>query len=372
MDEDIILRMVTRCLQENRLSYSDFEDIFSMLSLREQYAVLEILYKNNIELYENEDKSENLEEETESADQKDEFELLYDEGIFSDDYEGDDGERAFEREKDKPVFLKNRDVIHLSNRTLVKMIQEGDAQAKQDLCIKNQRLVDKCANVYYRLLGNKMEFEDLQQIGMMGMIKAAEKFDLSQETEFSTYAVYWIKQMIKREIMDCGYTVRIPVHKMEQIQKVVRLDSQFSQEENYSKRIQMISEESKLHVSIVEDCLRLYYQFIGSTSLDMPVGEDGDVTVGEMMPYEDQPSVEDMVIKTELKSKINEVLSTLREKEREIIIKRFGFDDGRIKTLEEVAQTYGVTRERIRQIEAKALRKLKHISRRKKLQDYFE
>ena len=183
--------------------------------------------------------------------------MLYDERLFTDE-SIEDETKASNREN-KTTHLLVRKKIKISNGVLVRMIQEGNQQAKQDLCIKNQGLVEKYANVYQRLLGNTLEF-------------------------VSTYAVYWIKQLIRREIMDCGYSVRIPVHKMEQIIKVVRLDSQYSYEMDYHKRMLLISETSRMPVTLIENCLQLYYEFITATSLDSPVGEEGDVSIGDFVP----------------------------------------------------------------------------------------
>ena len=358
MNESIIMGMINPYLKENELTYHEFEQIFSMLSMKEQYAVLEIIIKNNIDLVEKHNTSGDIEdfiEDNQDA-EEDEFELLYDLEVFSDD-NGEDlpvMEEVNERE-----YLKIRKNILLSNRTLIKMIQEGDAQAKQDICIKNHGLVDKWVNYYNRFYGNKLEFEDLEQAGMLGMIKAAEKFDLDMGTEFSTYAVWWIKQAITREIMDSGYTIRIPVHKMEQILKVLRYDSQFAWETDYYKRLKMISKESKMPIILVEDCLRLYYQFINTTSLDLPIGEEEDTTLGEMIPYESQKSVEDTVGLIVLKEWIKVILTDLSEREQDVLRMRYGLFGERARTLEEVGNEFGVTRERIRQIEAKALRKLK-------------
>ena len=373
MDENLIMKMVAPYLKGNSLTYSEFENIFSMLSIREQYGVLEILDKKQINLIESDTEEDEEVPGDASISEEDEFELLYDNDIFSDDGdEPDDQENKTDQQENKTEFLKVRRKVLLSNRVLIGMIQEGDAQAKQDLCVKNHGLVDKWAGIYQRVYGNKMDFEDLEQAGMLGMIKAAERFDLNAGTEFSTYAVWWIKQAITREIMDHGYTVRIPVHRMEQIQKVMRLDSKFAAESDHGKRMELISNASGMSVELVEDCLRLFYQFIKATSLDLPVGEEEDVTLGDLIPYEGSMSVEDTVSQQILRERLEEVLETLTTREQKVIRMRFGLDDGRARTLEQVGQVFGVTRERIRQIEAKALRKLRHPSRSRKFKDFLD
>ena len=370
MDERIIVGMVTPYVRERKLTYDDFEDIFSMLSRKEQYAVLDVLDKNYIELVDSYPDSPDVEDEVVVQDQKDEFELLYDERLFTDEVIEDETKES--NRENKPAHLLVRKKVQLSNGVLVRMIQEGSQQAKQDLCIKNQGLVEKYANVYLHLLGNSLEFEDLVQVGMIGLIKAAEKYDLSNGAEFSTYAVYWIKQMILREIMDCGYAVRIPVHMMERILKVVRLDSLFSYETDYKKRLLLISEASGLHVTLIENCLQLYYEFITATSLDSPVGEEDDVSIGDFIPYEGGASVEDNVIQSELGNAIEEAINSLREKEQIVLRMRFGLDGNGVRTLEEVGHVFGVTRERIRQIEQKAIRKLRHSYKGKRLREFYE
>lgn len=372
MDEKIIMGMVTPYLKGQALTYQEFEQIFSMLSLHEKYGITEILYKNQIELVDShKDAYEERESKQTSDNGEEKFELLYKNDLFADNNDYDDQKDKVDYEEHKVEHLKYRSKVHLSNRVLIGMLQEGNAQAKQDLCTKNHGLVDKWAQKYHRVCGNTMDFEDLVQAGMLGMIKAAERFDLNAGTEFSTYAVCWIKQAITREIMDHGYTIRIPVHRLEQIKKVIRLDSKFASETDYSKRIALISKSSGMPVELVEDCMRIFYQFIRVTSLDLPVGEDEDVTLGEMIPYEGEMSVEDVVTQQMIREQLEEALDTLTPREEKVLRLRFGLDDGRERTLEEVGQNFGVTRERIRQIEAKAFRKLRHPSRSRKINWFF-
>lgn len=224
---------------------------------------------------------------------------------------------------------------------------------------------------YYRAFFNKLDFEDLEQAGMAGMIKAAKKFDFSKETEFSTYAMWWIRQAVLREIQDYGYTIRIPVHKIEKIQKVYKLNTKYKEEKNYYKRIEKISADSQLSIEAVEDCLRLFNQFIKPRSLDELAGEDENTPIGELIPITKDPSVEDIVLRRMLRLQLDQVLKTLSPKEQEIIRLRFGMDGGREHTLEEIGQSFGVTRERIRQIEEKALKKLRHPSKSKRFRDFL-
>lgn len=373
MNEKLILGMVKKYVRDGQLTYDDFEEIFDILSVKEQYAVINILHRNSIDLVDRikptSAKSTVGDFEDSSQASDDDFRKLYEESLYSDDEDESSQAETFASEES---FLKVRKKIAMTNEMLVKLIQEGDLQAKQDLCIKNTRLIYATALKYYKTAGNKIELEDLVQTGMMGMLKAADKFDFSQGTLFSTYAVWWIRQAIVRYIYDNGFTIRIPVHKMDQIFKVCRLDAIYSYENNYNMRLFLISEASGYPEGTVEECLELYHLYLRSASLDVPVGEDEDLTLGEMIPSERVPLPEDTAIYNVLKQNIETVLETLTQREQEIIRLRFGLDDGRARTLEDVGKQFGVTRERIRQIEVKAIGKLRHPSRSRKLKGYLD
>lgn len=370
MNEKLILGMVRKYVKNGQLTYDDFEKVFDILSTKEQYAVIDILHKNSIELVDRIDafsdynKSGDSEDFAQASDE--DFRKLYEESIESDESSQNN---EFDSEE---IFLKVRKNIHMTNETLVKLIQEGDLQAKQDLCIKNARLIYAVALKYYKISGNKLELDDLVQTGMLGMLRAAETFDFSVGTKFTTYATWWIRQAITRDIFDNGFSIRIPVHKMEQIFKVCRLDVLFSYERDYQMRLFLISDYSGLPESTVEECLKLYHQYLRSASLDVPIGEDEDISLGEMIPSERDPLPEDIVSSMLLKRDLETVLETLTGKEQEVLRLRFGLDDGRARTLEEVGKYFNVTRERIRQIEAKAIRKLRHPSRSRRLIDYLD
>ena len=372
MNEKLILGMVQKYVKDRQLTYDDFEKIFDMLSIKEQYAVINILYSNSIDLVDRikSTDADNTVEDSEDYSQAsdDNFRKLYEESLYSDDEDESSRSDTFVSEE---LFLKVQKKISMTNEMLVRLIQDDDLQAKQDLCIKNTRLVYAIALKYYKMAGNQLELEDLVQTGMTGMLKAAEKFDFAQGTKFTTYAVWWIRQTIGRYIYDNGFTIRIPVHKMDQIFKICRFDVIYSYEQDYKKRLQLISDSSGYPVAIVEECLKLYHLYLRSASLDVPIGEEEDTTLGQMISYEDEPLPEDIVCEMLLKRDLDNVLGTLTDKEQKILRLRFGFDDGRARTLEEVGVQFGVTRERIRQIEAKALRKLRHPSRSQRLKDYL-
>lgn len=367
MNEKIILEMVKPYLNNSMLSYDDFESIFSMLSKKEQYDVTDVLARNNIELVEEYPDADDTDDEETVADS--DFEILYDNDIFSDDFDEDD--ELPQKQEHEHEYLKVRKV-KMSNDQLIRLIQEGSEQAKQDLCLKNYGLVKEWVSKYARLYGNKLDYEDLEQAGMIGMLKAAEKFDFNMYTQFSTYAVWWIKQAIFRTIMDEGFTIRVPVHKMEQIAKVVRADSKFMYELDYYKRLELIEKETGIPKDTVEQCLMIRMHLLSSSSLDVPVGEEMDTPLVSLVPDEKESNPEDEAAYTLLKEQLAEVLGTLTEREQKVLRLRFGIDDGRQRTLEEVGKEFNVTRERIRQIEAKALRKLRHPSRSRKLKDYME
>ena len=367
MNKSIVLGMVEPYLKDKELTFRDFELIFSMLSVQEQYSVLEILYHCKIELVDEYKDQKQTDKESKGSKEK-EFEILYDESLFIDSVD----DSSLGDEYDQSDHIVERKNVRLSNRVLCQMIQNGDQQAKQDLCVKNRGLVDKYVSMYQHMLGSKMDFEDLQQAGMMGMIKAAEKFDITLGTEFSTYAVWWIKQSIMREIMNNGQTIRIPVHKMEQILRVIRADLKYAHIANYYLRMEKIALETELPVVVVEDCLRLYNQFIKSTSLDLPIGEEEETLLGDIIPIEGEIPVEELAALDFLREELKGVLLTLTEREQKVLKLRFGLDDGRARTLEEVGKEFNVTRERIRQIESKALRKLRHPSRSRKLKDFLD
>lgn len=364
--------MVQPYITDGKLTYDEFEKVFDMLSLREQYSVLEILAQHNIEL--EVEKANNSQSYTDTADLEaviDDFGILYDDDLFADEYE-ENATKENTEDKGRSESLLVRKKISMSNRTLIKLIQEGNEQAKQDLCIKNKKLVDKFVNGYIKISGNKLDFEDLEQVGMIGMLTAAEKFNFNMGTEFSTYATWWIKQAISREINDTGFTIRIPVHKMEQIFKVCKFDSLFMAETNPYTRMELISEATGYPVAVVEDCLILYSRFLRSASLDVPIGDDEDILLGDMIPNEAEETLEDKIFHIAMREELELVLATLTQREQKVIRLRFGFDDGRTRTLEEIGQEFNVTRERIRQIEAKVLRKLRHPSRSKRIKVYLD
>ena len=360
MNEDLILSMARPYVKDASITYEQFESIYDMLSLKEQYTVTEILYRNGINLV---DKDAYILEMDEELDKDDieEFQVLYDEGIFKDSHYWEDDEENL-------VVKRN---IKQSNEILCTLVQQGNKQAIQDLCAKNKGLVDKCVVAYRKTYGNRLDFEDMEQVGFMGLIKAARRFEIHQGNAFSTYAVWWIKQAISREIMDNGFAIRIPVHMMERISKVTRVEELYIGL-NIEERIKKISEELSIPEEAVRECLILRKNYLSYASLNVHIGNEEDTELVEMIPEEGILLVEDIVTGRDLRRALEDVMSTLTQKEQKILRLRFGLDDGRARTLEEVGKQFNVTRERIRQIEAKALRKLRHPSRARKIKDYLD
>lgn len=369
MNEEIILSMAEPYVKDKTITYDEFDQLFAMLSRKEQYKVSDILLYNGIELVDSPDTQETIALDIDEEDGLTEdystadFEILYDEDIFRDKKSGS---TFFE----ELVFNKN---VRQNNTTLCHLIQQGNRQAMQDLCVKNQRLVVKYVLAHEKRYHNRLDYDDLKQVGFMGLIKAAQKFDMKQGVSFSTYAVYWINQEIKREIMEHGYAIRIPVHMMERINKVTVADNRYAGEGMpLLERIPCIADELGIGEDDVREAMMLRNNYLLYSSLDIPVGEEQDSTLGELIPCNEEFSVEEIIFNKELRHKLGMAITTLKPREQEILKLRLGWDDNHPKTLEEIGTLYGLTKERIRQIEDKAIRKLRHPSRARLLKDFWE
>ena len=273
----------------------------------------------------------------------------------------DDPVRMYLKEIGRVPLLTAQEEVELA-----KQMENGDEEAKQRLAEANLRLVVSIAKRY---VGRGMLFLDLIQEGNLGLIKAVEKFDYNKGYKFSTYATWWIRQAITRAIADQARTIRIPVHMVETINKLIRVSRNLLQKLNRDPTAEEIAAEMDISVERVREIMKIAQEPV---SLETPIGEEEDSHLGDFIEDQDALAPADQASFLLLKEQLEEVLSTLTPREMRVLRLRFGLDDGRARTLEEVGQSFGVTRERIRQIEAKALRKLRHPSRSKKLKDFLD
>lgn len=273
----------------------------------------------------------------------------------------DDPVRMYLKEIGKVPLLTSEEEIELATR-----IEQGDVAAKKKLAEANLRLVVSIAKRY---VGRGMLFLDLIQEGNLGLIKAVEKFDFRKGFKFSTYATWWIRQAITRAIADQARTIRIPVHMVETINKLIRVSRQLLQELGREPTPEEVAKIMEMPVDKVREIMKIAQEPV---SLETPIGEEEDSHLGDFIPDDEAPAPAEAAAFTMLKEQLINVLDTLTPREEKVLRLRFGLDDGRARTLEEVGKEFNVTRERIRQIEAKALRKLRHPSRSKKLKDYLD
>ena len=306
--------------------------------------------------------NDDFEEEPDVEDLKEVEELKLDE-ITDTSFEGisvDDPVRMYLREIGKIPLLSYEKELELAKRIL-----ENDEEAKQELAEANLRLVVSIAKKY---VGRGMLFLDLIQEGNMGLIKAVEKFDYTKGFKFSTYATWWIRQAITRAIADQARTIRIPVHMVETINRLIRTSRHLLQQLGREPTPEEIAKEMEMSVEKVMEIQKIAQDPV---SLETPIGEEDDSHLGDFIQDEDSPAPHDAASYTLLREQLEEVMNTLTPREAKVLKLRFGLEDGKARTLEEVGKEFDVTRERIRQIEAKALRKLRHPSRSKKLKDYM-
>jgi len=295
-------------------------------------------------------------EESEDVDEEVEVDLTVPEGIGI-----DDPVRMYLKEIGRIPLLSPEEEVELAKR-----MEEGDEEAKRRLAEANLRLVVSIAKRY---VGRGMLFLDLIQEGNLGLIKAVEKFDYRKGYKFSTYATWWIRQAITRAIADQARTIRIPVHMVETINKLIRVSRQLLQELGREPNPEEIAHEMDISEEKVREIMKIAQEPV---SLETPIGEEEDSHLGDFIEDHEAKAPAEEASFTLLREQLENVLSTLTDREQKVLRLRFGLDDGRARTLEEVGQQFGVTRERIRQIEAKTLRKLRHPSRSKKLKDYLE
>lgn len=336
------------------LTYKEIMDALEGAGLEADQIekIYETLENNNIDVVEDAETDKTLAEEVADED----LSLSVPEGVSI-----DDPVRMYLKEIGKVPLLTAEEEIQIAKR-----MDEGEVEAKRKLAEANLRLVVSIAKRY---VGRGMLFLDLIQEGNLGLIKAVEKFDYTKGYKFSTYATWWIRQAITRAIADQARTIRIPVHMVETINKLIRVNRQLVQE--YGREPQ--PEEIALEMGITQEKVREIIKIAQEpVSLETPIGEEEDSHLGDFIPDEDAPAPAETAAFTMLKEQLMNVLDTLTPREEKVLRLRFGLDDGRARTLEEVGKEFNVTRERIRQIEAKALRKLRHPSRSKKLKDFLD
>ena len=348
--------------KKNMLEYQEISDFFSDMQLdAEQFEkILDFLEANNIDVLRITDDDVD-DEMLLDVDDEDEIEVEKIDLSVPDGVSIEDPVRMYLKEIGKVPLLSAEEEIELAKR-----MELGDQEAKKRLAEANLRLVVSIAKRY---VGRGMLFQELIQEGNLGLIKAVEKFDYRKGYKFSTYATWWIRQAITRAIADQARTIRIPVHMVETINKLIRVSRQLLQELGREPTPEEIAAEMNMPVERVREILKISQEPV---SLETPIGEEEDSHLGDFIQDDNVPVPADAAAFTLLKEQLEEVLGTLTEREQKVLTLRFGLEDGRARTLEEVGKEFNVTRERIRQIEAKALRKLRHPSRSRKLKDYLE
>lgn len=348
----LITELVNRAkASNNQLSYKDIMSAIesSDIDLEQAEKVFDKLESLGIEV-----KADNVVEEEVSVENDSDLSNVDGIGV-------DDPVRMYLKEIGKVPLLTADE-----EKELAMAMGAGDMSAKDMLCEANLRLVVSIAKRY---VGRGMQFLDLIQEGNLGLIKAVDKFDYTKGFKFSTYATWWIRQAITRAIADQARTIRIPVHMVETINKLIRVQRQLIQELGREPEAEELANELGMTVEKVREIMKISQEPV---SLEKPIGEEEDSHLGDFIPDDDAPSPADQAASNLLKEQLLEVLKGLTPREEKVLRLRFGLDDGRTRTLEEVGKEFNVTRERIRQIEAKALRKMRHPSRSKKLKDYLD
>ena len=345
--------------KKNMLEYQEINDHFKDFALSPEQIdkILDFLEANHVDVLRITDDDDDILIDDEDNDvEVEKINLSVPDGVSI-----EDPVRMYLKEIGKVPLLTAEEEIELAKR-----MELGDQEAKKRLAEANLRLVVSIAKRY---VGRGMLFLDLIQEGNLGLIKAVEKFDYRKGYKFSTYATWWIRQAITRAIADQARTIRIPVHMVETINKLIRVSRQLLQELGREPTPEEIAEEMNMPVDRVREILKISQEPV---SLETPIGEEEDSHLGDFIQDDNVPVPADAAAFTLLKEQLVEVLSTLTDREQKVLRLRFGLDDGRARTLEEVGKEFNVTRERIRQIEAKALRKLRHPSRSRKLKDYLD
>ena len=357
--KDVIKQIVDSAAKKGTISYKEINDYLEKYQLEANQIekIYDGLEAANVEIVEDSEEPdfEDLEEIEDDIKLED-----MDNFDVPDTVSTDDPVRLYLKEIGKIPLLTAEQELEYS-----KKMMEGDEEAKKKLSEANLRLVVSIAKKY---VGRGMLFLDLIQEGNLGLIKAVEKFDYRKGYKFSTYATWWIRQAITRAIADQARTIRIPVHMVETINKLIRTSRHLLQQLGREPTIEEIAKEMEMPVERVKEIKKVAQEPV---SLETPIGEEEDSHLGDFIPDDDAPSPSEIAAYTLLREQLDEIIETLTPREAKVLRLRFGLEDGKARTLEEVGKEFNVTRERIRQIEAKALRKLRHPSRSKKLRDYM-
>lgn len=366
--EESLSNLIEKGKKAGKLTLKEIADVIDRLNLSQEqmdrfYDTLEEL---NIETVGEDLPPIDDDELLPALDELEEIDEVTEEEIaetdsMADSYSTDDPVRMYLKEIGKVNLLTQEEEIELAAR-----MSQGDEEAKRRMAEANLRLVVSIAKRY---VGRGMLFLDLIQEGNLGLIKAVEKFDYRKGYKFSTYATWWIRQAITRAIADQARTIRIPVHMVETINKLIRVNRQLVQEYGRDPRPEEIAKEMGISEEKVREIIKIAQEPV---SLETPIGEEDDSHLGDFIPDDDAPAPAEAVAVTLLKEQLMDVLNSLTPREAKVLRLRYGLDDGKARTLEEVGKEFNVTRERIRQIEAKALRKLRHPSRSKRLKDFLE
>ena len=357
LKDEKVKKILKKAKEQGKITYGDLASELDDVNPDQIDTVFDAFEKLGVDLLQ-----DDMDEEPDIEDLKEVENLKLDE-ITDTSYEGinvDDPVRMYLREIGRIPLLTFDEELDLAKRIL-----NGDEEAKQKLAESNLRLVVSIAKKY---VGRGMLFLDLIQEGNMGLIKAVEKFDYTKGFKFSTYATWWIRQAITRAIADQARTIRIPVHMVETINKLIRTSRHLLQQLGREPTPEEIAKEMEISVEKVAEIQKIAQDPV---SLETPIGEEDDSHLGDFIQDDDSPAPQDSAAYTMLREQLEEVMNTLTPREAKVLKLRFGLEDGKSRTLEEVGREFQVTRERIRQIEAKALRKLRHPSRSKKLRDYM-
>ena len=360
-DEKLKELLASAKKKKNTLDYQEIMDAFADIDLDpdKMDKIFDFLEASNIDIIRTTD--DDMDDEPILLDGDDDIDIEKIDLSIPEGVSIEDPVRMYLKEIGKVPLLSAEEEIELAKR-----MENGDQNAKKRLAEANLRLVVSIAKRY---VGRGMLFLDLIQEGNLGLIKAVEKFDYRKGYKFSTYATWWIRQAITRAIADQARTIRIPVHMVETINKLIRVSRQLLQELGREPSPEEIAAEMDMPVERVREILKISQEPV---SMETPIGEEEDSHLGDFIEDDNVPAPAEAAAFTLLKEQLDEVLSTLTDREQKVLRLRFGLEDGRARTLEEVGKEFKVTRERIRQIEAKALRKLRHPSRSRKLRDYLE